>query len=244
MEIAWREAPRVSGLPLPSQEIPVYVFRDREQFNAYTRQLLGAELGHGGCSALTAWYAERAILCNAASLRSRDATLDFVTHELVHHLVQGDLGRRRAVATWYNEGLAEAVMARVLAVHAPAYAVRDQVRRETIVGLAVHGGAYLPLSGLTTGHQWRNAASSDLAYSEARLAVSSLIDRHGMDSVVQVVRRTNDSAGSFDRAFQQAFGATVEEFDTHFEASLRGAGPLTATGWRALSCLLGTLCRP
>jgi hypothetical protein len=249
MQIAWQEAPRVSGLPLPRREIPVYLFRDEEQFDTATRQLVGQAIGHGGCSAIISGASERAIYCNASNLMSRDKMVDFVTHELTHQLIQGDLRVSREVATWYNEGLSEVVMHRVLETHGPAYAAQDQARRERLVTEAALKGNYIRLTLLTSGRQWRRATDSNVAYSEARLAVAWLVQRYGMEQAVAVVRRTDDTEGSFDQAFEAVFGMSVAEFDNRFAASLKsggaspsGSGTSFNGGERWTTCLSGPSC--
>jgi hypothetical protein len=243
MQIAWREAPRVSGLALPRRTIPVYLFRDEEQFNAATRVLVGRAIGHGGCSAITGGSSERAIYCNAGNLDSRDEMLDYITHELTHQLIQGDLEGSRDVATWFDEGLAEVVMQRVLEIHAPSYAEKDQTEREQAVAEAVRRGNYLHLPSLTTGSQWRRLANRNLAYAEARLAVSWLVERYGMEQVVAVVRASDVKEGSFDQAFRAGFGMSVAEFDKWFAASLNGGeGGERLPTERSVSCLSGSIC--
>jgi hypothetical protein len=243
MQVAWREAPRTSGLPLPRKPIVVYVLRDQEQFRTYTKRLTGDALSVQGCVAIPTELPEPVILCDAGTLGSWDQTLDFITHELTHHLIQGDLAQQRAVPVWYHEGLSEVVMRRVLAVHAPIYADRDHARRERLATQAAREGKYVRLSA---GDQAFRAAPHELAYSQARLAVNWLAERHGMAKVGQVVRQTDSTASSFDRAFAQAFGSTVAEFDRQFEATLRGS-QLTAWpdfGRVAPPCLLCRYIRP
>jgi hypothetical protein len=242
MQIAWQEAPRVSGLPLPKREIPVYLFRDEEQFDSSTRRLVGQAIGHGGCSAMTGGASERAIYCNASGLASRDKMLDYITHELTHQLIQGDLRVSREIATWYNEGLSEVVMHRVLEDHGPNYAAQDQARREREVMQAKLQGDYLRLPGLATGAQWRRSGNNNLAYSEARLAVRTLVQTYGMEKVVSVVRSTDGSEGSFDQAFESVFGMSVAEFDNRFATSLNSGRVSSDGGGRSVTCISDLSC--
>jgi hypothetical protein len=178
----------------------------------------GAGVGHEGCSADTG--EERMIFCNAGVLRSREMMMDFLVHEYTHQVVQGDLPRPRALAVWYNEGLAEYVMHQVLTSYAPAYAARDAAQRARRVAEAQRRGQLLPLEPLVTNRQWLAVDDLGLAYAESRLAVRWLAERDGLEKVVDVVRQTTSTPGAFDRAFEAAFGLTVREFDRQFPTVL------------------------
>jgi hypothetical protein len=218
MRIAWQKVPRFLGLPVPSQEIPVFLFRDTEQWNDQGSRLLGVSGGHGGCSAYLA--AHRVIFCNAGNLDSPDRMLDYLTHEFSHQVFQGDLRNPTELATWYSEGLAEYVMQQVLTSYVPIYAANDAAWRDGIVARAYRRGKLLQLEHLASHREFRAVKDHDLAYSQSRLAVRYLVERHGMAAAVDVIRGTTSTAGTFDRAFEAAFGLTVHELDAQLSEAL------------------------
>jgi hypothetical protein len=218
MRIAWREVPRVLDLPAPSQEVSVYLFRDTAQWSEFGARLRGSNNGHGGCTAYRG--AERLIFCNAGGFDSAEEMLDYVTHEFSHQVFQGDLRSPRDLAVWYNEGLAEYVMERVLTDYAPTYAANDAARRARVVARAHSSGTLLRLETLATNREFHAVDDTTLAYSQSRLAVRWLVERHGMAAAVAVVRETTSTDGSFDRAFKAAFGLTVRDLDAQLPGAL------------------------
>jgi hypothetical protein len=221
IQLASEGAPRVTGLSLPGAEIPLFVASDGEQFRARAQELIGAlpSAGSAGCLTRVA-NGSRAVICYARTWDSPAHVIHHVTHELTHQLVQGDLERARPVANWYKDGLAEYVASEVVARRQPGYVAEQWRERRQHVASALCGGEYRHLEDLSTGALWNGAADLPLAYAQSALAVRSLVERHSMDAVAEVVRQTA-APGSFPTAFTRVFGYTPAEFARGLEAALR-----------------------
>jgi hypothetical protein len=220
LRIAWEEAPSITGLPHPGDTIPLYVFRDPEEAEVLAPRLDQSAPPFGACS--SANDGDRALKCNATTLYSWNRTVEVITHEFTHQLVQGDINEFRGVGTWYNEGLAEYVQSTILSAHGPAYAQRAWQSREREAAAALGSGAYLHLTDVATNEQWvdlGSVAGPRLQYAESALAIRTLVTNFGMPKVTEVVRRT-DPRHPFSQVFAEVFGESVEQFDSAFEASL------------------------
>jgi hypothetical protein len=227
--IALVEVPRITALPLPQSRLEFYLFNDPRELASLSGQILrspGPRVAPE-CFALAAsGTPRRGIYCQADAWDSAQEALDYVAHELTHQVQQGDSTQRRALAQWFNEGLAEYVQARVLAEHWPTYAARDHWQREARVASAIHTGRLVRLRDLSTNARWQQVAgagAAGLIYSESSLVVGWLVDTYGLPAVIDVVRRTGGPFG-FDAVFEEVFGLSVEgaegEARRAFEADL------------------------
>jgi hypothetical protein len=217
LQIAWPEVRAITGLTPPPVQPPVYMVRDQQEVSILCR-----------CSeefpaCWTVYEGDRYIACNAQSLVSRGITIRSLSHELTHQFGQGDLGRTRGVAQWYDEGLAEYVQSTIVSGHAPAYAEFEWRSREAVVANALREGSYLYLEIFPTNQRWQDwghAHGQKLQYAEAALAMRALVARYGMPTVADVVRRT-DPQHPFDAVFAETLGQSVADFDAALEAQLR-----------------------
>lgn len=140
-----------------------------------------------------------------------------LTHVLQYHLAAG---RRSTSEQWVREGFAEWVAARVLeSLHlSPPGARRSRALR----AVSLAGADRLPsLSELSTWHQWvdlRAARPSLPVYPYSHLAVDLLVERHGVEAVLDYFRRF---AVSYDApgVFAWAFGGTREELEAELGAA-------------------------
>jgi hypothetical protein len=228
LQVAWSEVPSITGLPLRSELVRVFVFRDAAQYLRQGQELFGPipAFDSSGCLALTGLGA--AIVCDASVLVTPEDAIAAVAHELTHQLIQGDHEGRREVPSWLDEGLAMYAETAILTSHAPllgapdgpALAERIWAVSELRVGEAIRSGRYLQLPRLTTGYLHGDPTESRLAYAQSAIAVRWLVDQHGMSAVTQVIRRTG-GFNSFDPAFRSVFGYDTAAFGRMLESSLR-----------------------
>lgn len=145
-----------------------------------------------------------------------------LAHELTHVLqYQLAAGRRSTSEQWLREGFAEWVSAKVLeSLHLSSPGAR---RNRALRAASLAGPARLPpLSELSTWHQWvdlRAARPGLPVYPYSHLAVDLLVERHGVEAVLDYFRRF---AVSYDAPgiFAWAFGETREELEAELGAVL------------------------
>jgi hypothetical protein len=129
-------------------------------------------------------------------------------HETLH-IYTALVGRP---SDFFNEGIAVAFQADPLAGDfEPRFngqQVHDAVRSSRRAGTLA-----LPLSGIVTTSAFRAIADSEASYREAGSFVAFLIDRFGMDRVLQFFRAStrDDSLDTIRSRFATSFGATLEE---------------------------------
>jgi hypothetical protein len=212
-------------LGLPPVEFSVSFFPNRSAFEAgLVAEGYPAAVAARVAAALDGVGIPRRVLLNERSL-ARVTWADRVamlSHELVH-VLQYELarGRRGTSEQWLREGFAEWVSGRVLeGLHlSGAGSKRGRARR----AVAVAGPSRLPaLAELATWDQWvelRTTSPRLPVYPYAFLAADLLVERHGVDAVLDYFRRfavSNDADG----AFRFAFGETRGEFEAEFRATL------------------------
>lgn len=214
-------------LGLPPVEFRVSFYQTR---GALERGLVGEgyspEFARRAASVLDGVGIPRRVLLNEGSL-SRATWADRVAmlaHELTH-VLQYDLagGRRSTSEQWMREGFAEWVSARVLeSLHLSGPGAR---RNRALRTVTLAGPARLPsLSEMATWNQWvalRETRPELPAYPYAYLAVERLVERHGVEAVLDYFRRF---AVSYDAPgiFEWAFGETREQFEVALSATFGG----------------------
>lgn len=126
-------------------------------------------------------------------------------HEYAHAALYGIT--RGNLPQWLNEGLA---------VRAEKGAADLRPR----AAAAARGGHLIPLRSLEGSFMsLQGPATVGLAYAEGASAAAYLIEQYGMSGVQALLQRLGHG-GTFDAAFQETFGATPEEFEARWRASL------------------------
>jgi hypothetical protein len=212
-----------SRLGLPRLDVRLVFLPDDPTFE---RLLLGIgyppDLARDTTKTMTAIGGRRSVLLNESRMDndSWPARVGLLAHELTH-VLQYELGGgvRGTSDQWLREGLADWVELQVLvelrAVELASMRT-DLLRRTRSADLP-------PLSALATFPSWvaENRARPDVdLYAAAQVAVQLLIERDGVDAVLDYFRRF---AGSQERHahFQAAFGRTLDAFDAEFRQYLR-----------------------
>jgi hypothetical protein len=212
-------------LGLPPVEFTVHFFHNRRAFEqglvdegyppAFARRTAAVLDGIGGPG--------RVLLNEAAVARAGwSDRVALLAHELVH-VLQYELGggHRGTSEQWLREGFAEWVSGRVLEGLRMAGAEREIRRARRVVALA--GPTRLPpLSDMVTFDQWvdlRTARPMLPTYEYAFVAADFLVDRHGVDAVLDYFRRFATSSDT-DGNFAAAFGESRRQFEQALVASL------------------------
>jgi hypothetical protein len=194
-------------------------FRFYPNRDAFERALLDsgydAALARKTATTMVAVGGHRAVLVNDARLSSTSwpDRVAMLAHEVGHSL-QYELcgGRRGASDQWLREGFAEWLSIRVIEeLGDPSMA---DIRRERQRALRATGRSKTPrLEQLVTFPQWVRAGERQgaAAYALAFVAVDFILERHGVDAVLDYFRRF---AASEDRSgnFRAAFGEDLDTF--------------------------------
>lgn len=212
-------------LGLPPVEFTVHFFHNRRAFEqglvdegyppAFARRTAAALDGIGG---------PRRVLLNEGAV-ARGTWSDRVAllaHELVH-VLQYELGggHRGTSEQWLREGFAEWVTERVLE-HLRMAGARTELRRAKRVVALAGPTRFPPLSAMVTFDQWvelRTTRPTLPTYEYAFVAADFLVDRHGMDAVLDYFRRFATS-GDTDGNFAAAFGEPRRQFEQALVAQL------------------------
>lgn len=212
---------------LPRVRGTLYLYADRARFEAaLLEQGYSERLARDTSQVMAAIGGADRIIANAGVLRGqpwpqRIATL---AHEFVH-VAQYELGggTRGTSDQWLREGLAELLSHRVLdslgAVRMRQ--VRERARR--VVADADAHAALPRLVRLVTFPDWVQASTRHPdapLYPLALVAVDRLVRTHGLPAVLEYFRRFAISSDR-ERNFREAFGETVQDYDTAFWPSLR-----------------------
>lgn len=150
---------------------------------------------------------------------------ELVSHELAHLVFDEATANPYGYPPrWFNEGLA---------VHlSRGLDAGDRAQ----VAAAVRAGTIMPLEGLAAQFPTRPDRFG-LAYAESTSAVDRLIERHGAEAILRLVRGLAAGA-TFDEAFEAATGEAFGAFEDEWLASLGAErpapfGPLAAPLGRA-----------
>ena len=184
------------------------------------------ELARNSVATMRAIGGHRRVLINESRLDDDEwpARVGLLAHELTH-VLQYELGggTRGQSDQWLREGFADwietGVLARLGAVDAAQ--LRTDVRRRL---RSTRADRYPPLLELATFPNWvtenRRRPGADL-YAEAAVAVTILVERHGIERVLDYFGRF---AARQARAanFQEAFGESLEAFDRAFRTEVWG----------------------
>ncbi len=203
------------GLSL-EKDVQVYLVTDR---TAYKRALKRwydmneAEAAHRAQkSAGTA--GDATIVVDVGDIRSREAQLFCLCHEIVHQF-QGQASRGRTGSImWVAEGVAEALAAQILATAGVTGGTDYQNRCLSILKKATSRPR---LENLHTLQDWFaaiEAHGSMVTYGTATVAVLALVQRHGYEPLFIYFRALNQA--SPEDAFYQAFGVKVSSFERDF----------------------------
>ncbi len=194
---------------------------------AFERALLesgyDAALARSTAKTMAAVGGHRAVLVNEVSLSSMSwpDRVALMAHELGHSLqYEWCGGRRGASDQWLREGFAEWLSIRV--IEKLGDPLMAGIRRERQRQLRTTGRSRTPrLEQLVTFPQWVRAGEKQgtAAYALAFLAVDFILERHGVDAVVDYFTRF---AASEDRAsnFRAAFGEDLESFQEAIDARI------------------------
>jgi hypothetical protein len=216
------------GLPVPT-EFSVYVYPTRDRFreglvrDAHIAPARAAELANFALGV----GKRRVLLFNDDGTAGHGREwVRLVSHELTH-LAQFELAEGEGRGEqWLAEGLAEWMAFHVL----EGMKLDTVARRRRVAESGVHdpvSGEPIPLGldslgtsrGFTRRHQHDGALP---IYQLSFLMVDYLIERDGLDQVSAYFRGFRESA---DRSatFERAFGQSLAEFETEFNAHLRTA---------------------
>ena len=181
-------------------------------------------LARSTTDSMSAIGGHRRVLINERKLAEAEwpARVGLLAHELTH-VVQYELGggTRGQSDQWLREGFADWIETGVLATLGAAKA--SEVRAEATRRLrGSPASRYPPLRELATFPDWvaqnRDRRGADL-YGQAAMAVAILVDRHGVDQVLDYFTRFAIRQDR-DANFEAAFGETLADFDRAFRAHL------------------------
>jgi hypothetical protein len=143
---------------------------------------------------------------------SSDWVDELVSHELAHLVFDEATANPYGYPPrWFNEGLA-------------VYLSRGLTDGDrTQVAAAARAGTIMPLEGLAAQFPTRPGRFG-LAYAESTSAVDRLIERHGDEAVLRLVRALR-AGDSFEEAFETATGERFEAFEDDWLASLGAQRP-------------------
>ena len=194
-----------------SEPIDFFIYGDQDSFYAAlgpaTRENVGGQ-AHPHIRTLFALIAPAEI--GAGWVES------VVPHELVHLVFATAIDNPyHDPPHWLNEGLAVYL--------SDGYADSDRQQVEQ----AARDGTIIPLAGLA-GAFPTTRERFFLAYAESVSAVARMVDVHGRDALVQLIRSYANGV-SDDEAFEAALGRTVAEFEAEWLGDL-GASPPTKRG--------------
>jgi hypothetical protein len=210
-------------LALPRLEVRLVFLPDDATFEGLLREIgYDPELARSTVATMTGIGGHRRVLLNEARMADDGwpARVGLIAHELTH-VLQYELGGgvRGTSDQWLREGFADWVELQVLAAMGVVEVgpVRAELVRRT------RGADVPPLSRLATFPDWvaanERSRRVDL-YGAAQLAVDLLIERHGVDAVLEYFRRFAASQQR-EAHFAAAFGQALDGFDDDFRRSLR-----------------------
>ena len=213
----------VTRLALPRLEVRLVFLPDDATFEGLLREIgYDPDLARSTAATMTGIGGHRSVLLNEARMADDGwpARVGLIAHELAH-VLQYELagGVRGTSDQWLREGFADWVELEVLAAMGAVEVgpVRAELVRRT------RGADVPPLPRLATFPDWvaanERSGRVDL-YGAAQLAVDLLIERHGVDAVLNYFRRFAASQQR-EAHFAAAFGQTLAAFDQQFRRSLR-----------------------
>lgn len=134
-----------------------------------------------------------------------------IPHEFVHLVFDTAASNPyHAAPRWLNEGLA--------VYQSEGYGASDRGQVEA----AARDGTLIPLDGLTG--QFPNGQDFFLAYAESASAVKYMIDSHGSDALVTLIRSYADGRTD-DEAFSAALGQDMTEFGASWFEDVKAKAP-------------------
>ncbi|MFQ6091326.1 MAG: peptidase MA family metallohydrolase [bacterium] len=206
-----RAYPRVTADIGHTLHRPVYVYiatSDRE-FQSLTR---GALPDWGiGCAFPDSGLI---ILKAVAEVVSRAELEEVAVHEL-SHVVLGQALQGKRVPRWFDEGLA-------------MYQSREwNIGQSLIMAKAVFTRSVIPLRSIDRVLQFRRD-KAQLAYTQSFLAISYIINEHGLNAFQKIVR-TLAQTGDMDRTLHNVIGLHYGEFEAHWFKYVR-----SKYGWISL----------
>lgn len=134
-----------------------------------------------------------------------------IPHEFVHLVFDTAASNPyHGAPRWLNEGLA--------VYQSEGYGASDRGQ----VQAAARNGTLIPLDGLTG--QFPNGQDFYLAYAESVSAVQYMIDTHGSDALVTLIRSYADGRTD-DEAFSAALGQDMSEFGAAWFGDVKAKAP-------------------
>lgn len=145
-------------------------------------------------------------------VRESRASQNIIAHEMSHRNLTrlSRVGSSIFYPRWFDEGLASYL------------GKMDYYKKTTELKDDLQKGLYLRditnWKGITGGLRWLNFVffkrNSKLVYGQSYLMVKYLFDTYGQEKVYQLVQRSRET--SFNKAFLQTFGISVDEFHQNF----------------------------
>jgi hypothetical protein len=217
------------GLPVSQPKLLLYSGREAFEANlvhvvrfdpAYAREVAGWAVAVG---------APEMVLANEEALERIpwSERIRVLAHELVHTVQYGLSGGRRSTSDqWLREGFADWIAYRTL----ESLDMRSPSQRRSFLLARIKGTAHrsscAPLSKMVTLEDFTNSRvrfGGSSVYGESMLATEFLIQRHGVQSILQyftLFKQSDDRLENFRIAFNEELPAFEKEFTAYLEASL------------------------
>lgn len=185
------------------------------------------DTARGAADTMVAIGTYRTVYVNQAAFAplNWNARIAVLAHEVAHTAqYEWSEGRRGTSDQWLREGFADWVQAHVLDSMGvlTGDGIRTRIRR--FVTRPGSREQLPPLSRLANFPEWvtvSNGPASRLLYPYAFLATDFLVQRHGVDAVIQYFRLfadSDDRAANFERAFDEEWSTFNAAFRDHLAA--------------------------
>ena len=185
--------------PIRKFSISVHLFRDLQQYRAFTGQPWAS--GSAQCGA-----SETAIaipLEESLGILADNYHSYVPMHEMVHALMCQTLGEKAfySVPAWFHEGIAT------------MYQTDGLPKVETAISrihLWIKQDGLIKPQVFCTGSSWESRDQARLFYRTSLEFVRALESQHGKDELISVMKALQNQ-GTFDESLRNQFGATCEE---------------------------------
>ena len=148
----------------------------------------------------------------------RTSVQRILTHEYVH-LVLDEVAGARPIPAWLGEGVSRFFEYELgLRGERPDVTRRTRYRAADLAGSAAQTGILIPLPALESRVVWNaqsDAGRIQLQYAQAYMAVLFLVETHGTNTPIDMIRATGEGDGLAE-AIQTATGVSYGEFEERF----------------------------